>query len=29
MLVSVVEMATLLEKYTTEEQHSFVRFFVG
>jgi hypothetical protein len=28
-LVSVVKMATLLEKYATEEELSVVRFFVG
>jgi hypothetical protein len=28
-LVSVVKMATVLEKCTTEEQRSDVRFFVG
>jgi hypothetical protein len=28
-LVSVVKMAAILEKYTTEEQHSVVHIFVG
>jgi hypothetical protein len=28
-LVSVVKMATVLEKCATEEQRSVVRFFVG
>jgi hypothetical protein len=28
-LVTLVKMATMLEVYTTEEQRSVVRFFVG
>jgi hypothetical protein len=28
-LVSVVKVATVLEDFTTEEQHSVVRSFVG